>query len=97
MIAKHRILAWASVAAPLWAAGCVTPPAVTGGGTANAPARASFEVLSSREPAPGSMLGAADCEPLAARSERWATVDATKAPTFVDVTYEQDGERVGYL
>lgn len=94
MIAKHRILAWASVAAPLWLAGCVTPPAVTGGGPANAPARASFEVLSSREPAPGSMLGAADCEPLSARSERWATVDATKAPTFVDVTYEQDGERV---
>lgn len=98
MIAKHRILAWASVAAQLWLAGCITPPAVTGEGTANAPARASFEVLSSREPAPGSTLGAADCEPLAARSERWATVDATvdatKAPTFVDVTYEQDGERV---
>lgn len=98
MIMSRRIVAWASVAVLACLAGCVAPPAVAGGGPADAPARASFEVLSSREPSPGATLGAADCEPLAARSERWATVaapaDATKAPAFVEVTYEQDGERV---
>jgi hypothetical protein len=94
MNVARRIASWGLMTAVACVQGCVTPPAVTGGEPANAPARASFEVLSSREPSPGAALGAADCEPLAARSERWATVDATKAPTFVDVTYEQDGERV---
>ncbi len=98
MIAARRIVAWASVAAIACVAGCVAPPAAMGAGPGDAPERASFEVLASREPAPGAMLGAEDCEPLAARRERWATVavpgEATKPAAAVEVTYEQDGERV---
>lgn len=98
MTAAHRIVAWGSMATVACIQGCVAPPAATAGGPADPPDRASFEVLASREPAPEAAVPAADCEPLAARRERWASVavpgEPRKAAAFVDVTYEADGGRV---
>lgn len=94
MTFARRIVAPALVAAAACIAGCAAPPVALG----SASEGASFEVLASRDPAPGAVLGPADCEPLMARRERWARVagpgEAPRAPDSGDVTYEHDGARV---
>jgi hypothetical protein len=89
-----RIVMPVLVAVAACIAGCAAPPLASDGASAGA----SFEVLSSRDPAPGAALAATDCEPLAARRERWARVagpdDAPKSPVVGEVTYEHDGARV---
>jgi hypothetical protein len=89
-----RIVMPVLVAVAACIAGCVAQPIALGGASGGA----SFEVLSSRDPASGAMLASTDCEPLAARRERWARVagpdEAPKAPVVGDVTYEHDGARV---
>lgn len=87
--ARTAIVAAVAAATALLAGCAATPP------TDSAPA---FEVLAARPPRPDEALRAADCEPLRARKERWAIVEATGADDpstgTIEVSFETDGGRV---